>query len=196
MAKHTITAADIMPTAEYTPKRWEYRRELAAIRKLRRAQVGPFVSLSFESFETMWHQIQEMLYIEKGGETQLAEELEAYEPLVPKGHELVATMMIEIDDERVRTRTLGLLGGIEATLELSFAGETVKSVPEEDIERTRESGKTSSVHFLHFPFTPTQIKAFTAPGIEVVLAVKHKEYRHMTVLSEEMRLTLAADLEG
>ena len=196
MGKHTITAADILPNDQYTPKRWDYRRELTAIRKIRRAQVGPFVSLSFECFETMWHQIQEMLYIEKGGDAQLKDELEAYEPMIPKGHELTATMMIEIDDERVRSRTLGLLGGIEDTLELSFNGETVTSKPEDDIERTRESGKTSSVHFLHFPFTSAQIKAFKVPGTEVVLAVKHKEYRHMTVLSEEMRQTLAGDLEG
>jgi len=97
-ARHEITMADIMPVAEYAKIRMGRRKELAARKKNRRVDVGPHVTFYFENFDTMWSQVHEMLYIEKGGEEQAKDEIEAYNPLIPKGRELVATFMVEVDD--------------------------------------------------------------------------------------------------
>src|SRR3546814_10622155 len=104
--------------------------------------VGPFCTFYFENYATMWWQIHEMLYIEKGGEEQIADELAAYAPLIPKGAELVATFMIEVDDAKRRPAVLTQLGGIDEKIVLEFAGHRVAAVPEDDAERTREEGKT------------------------------------------------------
>ena len=149
----------------------------------------------FESFETMLHQVHEMLYVEKGGAEQLAGEIAAYDPLVPKGANLSATFMIEIEDPNRRLAVLQTLGGIENTVTLSFAGETVKAVAHDDAERTTPDGKTSSVHFFSFPFTAGQIEKFRQPGTEVVLAVRHANYAHMAILSEATRADLARDFD-
>ena len=194
MTAPALGPEDILSLFEYGAHRAEHRRRLAALRQRRRVLVGPFVALSFECRDTIWHQIQEMLFIEKGGTEQVAEELAAYNPLVPNGSELVATLMIEIDDAARRERSLSELGGIEHAVSLRFAGTSAAAVPEDDVERTRADGKTSAVHFLHFPLTKAQSDAFRTPGCEVVLAIAHPAYRHMAVLSEEQRQTLAADL--
>ncbi len=188
-----ITPADIMPMAEYGQVRRDHRKKLVEVKKKRRVHVGPHISLYFENYDTMWAQVHEMLFIERGGAEQVEGELSAYNPLIPQGDELVATMMIEIDDERPRRRILATLGHIEETFELRFAGQTVKGVPEDDIDRTTAEGKTSSVHFLHFSFTPEQKKAFAAPGTEVMVAITHQNYRHMALLSEGSRAALASD---
>ena len=103
---HELTAADILPWAEYAKDRMEHRRRVSAMKRNRRIEVGPHVTFYFENFDTMWLQVQEMLHIEKGGAEQLKDELEAYNPLIPKGHELVATFMIEIADPVRRKRVL------------------------------------------------------------------------------------------
>ena len=113
--RHELTAADILPWAEYAKDRAEHRRRITAIKRHRRIEVGPYVTFYFESFDTMWLQVQEMLHIEKGGAAQLVDELAAYNPLIPKGRELVATFMIEIDDPLRRARVLAQLGGVEET---------------------------------------------------------------------------------
>lgn len=188
-----VTRADILPMAEYGPRRAELRRELTQLRARRRVEVGPFVTFSFECYRTIWHQIHEMLFIEKGGEAQIDGELDAYNPLIPNGRELVATMMIEIEDPVRRATMLGRLGHIEDTIAFRIGGQTAPAVPEADEERTTPDGKTSSVHFLHFPFKPAQVAAFKAPNAEVVLAIGHPEYRHMAALPESVRAALAED---
>ncbi len=193
MAKHEILAADIMPAAEYAKQRTELRRKIGATKRNRRLEVGPYATFYFESYDTMWLQIQEMLHIEKGGEAQLPDELAAYNPLVPNGHELVATFMIEIDDPDRRQRVLARLGGIEETAFLRVAGETIKAVAEADQDRTTAEGKASSVQFVHFPFTPAQIAAFSKPQSEVVLGFSHPNYGHMAVMPEPVRAELARD---
>ncbi len=193
LAARQITAADIMPMAEYGQVRRDHRKKLVEVKKKRRVHVGPHISLYFENYDTMWAQVHEMLFIERGGAEQVEGELSAYNPLIPQGDELVATMMIEIDDERPRRRILATLGHVEDTFELRFAGQTVKGVPEDDIDRTTAEGKTSSVHFLHFSFTPEQKKAFATPGTEVMVAITHHNYRHMALLSEDSRAALSSD---
>jgi hypothetical protein len=193
--KRRITRDDILPNSAYGKVRKERRQAVIAQKRQRRAEVGPVATVHFESYDTMLLQVQEMLYIEKGGEAQVEDELHAYNPLVPDGGELVATVMFEIDEEARRKAFLAKVGGIEHTMFLRFAGETVKGVPEADQERTDESGKASSVHFIHFPFTPPQVARFRQPGTEVVLGFSHPEYAHMTALPEATRAALAGDFD-
>jgi Protein of unknown function (DUF3501) len=178
---------------EYAKVRDERRRRMTELKKNRRVHVGPDVTLYFENFETMLHQVHEMLAVEKGGEAQIEDELRAYNPLIPNGRELVATMMIEIDDPRRRDRVLRELGGIENAIMLMVAGETITAVPERDVERTTKDGKTSSVHFLKFPFSDAQVAAFRQDGARVVLAICHPDYDHMAALPEVVRTSLAQD---
>jgi hypothetical protein len=188
-----ITEADILPLAEYGRVRADRRRAITALKRNRRLAVGPFATFHFECFDTMLHQVQEMLYIEKGGAAQLPDELAAYNPLIPQGRELVATLMLEIEDPGRRTRILATLGGIEHTAFIRVGGETVKSVAEDDQERTREDGKASSVHFLHFPFTQAAVSAFRAPGAEVTVGFSHPAYSHLAIMPAAMREVLAGD---
>jgi len=193
--KHEITRADIMPVTEYAKIRAVRRKEIVEKKQRRRVAVGPYATVHFENFESMWLQVQEMLYIEKGGEAQLAGELEAYNPLIPKGEELVATVMFEIDDPERRKTILGKLGGIEETAFLRVGGETIQGQPEEDLDRTSAEGKASSVQFIHFPFTPAQKDLFRRPGTELVLGFAHPDYAHMALLPEASRAALAEDFD-
>jgi hypothetical protein len=189
----TLTRDDIMQLADYIPVRLEKRRALVALKRNRQLHIGPHVTVSFECWDSMWYQVQEMLYIEKGGDAQLADELAAYGPMVPNGAELVATLMFEIDEPARRAKILGSLGGVEETIALTFAGETVKAVSEQDIDRTTADGKTSAVHFLHFPFTEAQIAAFRAPRTQAIFTIGHPLYQHMAVLPDTVRETIAGD---
>jgi hypothetical protein len=191
--KRQITRADIVPMAEYGRERAALRQNVVAIKRRRRVEVGPVATFYFESYQTMWHQVHEMLFIEKGGDAQIDDELRAYNPLIPQGDELVATVMFEIDDPVRRAATLLKLGGIEHRVFVTVGGETVRGVSEADVERTKSDGKTSSVHFVRFRFTPAQIATFRSPGAQVVLGFDHPEYGHMAALSEATRTALAED---
>jgi hypothetical protein len=195
-AMRKITEADVLPLAEYTKMRAERRRAVTQMKKNRRVEVGPFATFYFESYDTMLHQVQEMLYIEKGGAEQIPDELAAYNPLIPNGHELTATVMLEIDEPVRRARVLSTLGGIEHTMFLRLGGETIKGVAEEDQERTNEEGKASSVHFVHFAFTPAQAAAFRQDGAEVTVGFSHANYGHLAILPETMRAALAQDFDA
>jgi len=194
-AKRQISRADLLPVERYAAERDQHRARVRELKKNRRLEVGPFATFYFESYDTMWLQVQEMLYIEKGGEAQVADELAAYNPLVPKGRELVATLMFEIEDPARRDRLLARLGGVELSASLSFEGETVRARPEDDVERSTAEGRASSVHFLHFPFDDAQAAKFRVPGTRVVLGVGHQNYAHMAVLPEAVRLALCEDLD-
>jgi hypothetical protein len=193
--RRSITRADLMPLDEYTAIRKERRAEIVARKRDRRMEVGPVATFHFENFETMWLQIQEMLYIEKGGAAQIEDELSAYGPMIPNGRELVATVLFEIDEPVRRKAFLSRLGGVEDTAFIRVGGETVKGVPEADIDRTRADGKASSVQFLHFPFTDAQVAAFVKPGTEVVIGFSHPAYGHMTIMPESARAALAEDFD-
>ena len=193
--KHAITAADLLPLAEYAKIRREERRRILELKRRRRVEVGPFATFYFECFATMRQQIHEMLFIEKGGLAQVPGELAAYNPLVPNGHELVATLMIEIDEPARRQEMLARLGGIEETATLRIAGRVVKAAAEKDLDRITAEGKASSVQFVHFPMTKAEIAAFKTPGSEIVLALDHSAYAHMVLLPEPVRAELASDLD-
>ncbi len=193
-AERRITAADIAPIQVFAAERKARRAALLPAKRLRRIALGPWCTVYFESFETMLFQVQEMLLIEKGGDEQLADELAAYNPMIPQGAELTATAMFEIDDPARRARVLAELGGVEDHFFLEVDGSRAAAVQEGDIERTREDGKTSSVHFLHFPLTAAQRAAFRAPDARILVGCDHPRYAHLAALSDETRAELARDL--
>ncbi|MEQ8345493.1 MAG: DUF3501 family protein [Sneathiellaceae bacterium] len=193
--KHEITRADILSPEAFEKVRKERRSDLIAKKRLRRIEVGPYAMFYFENYDTMWWQIHEMLRIEKGGEEQIADELQAYSPLVPNGRELVATMMLEIDDSVRRDRVLRELGGVERAISIRIGETAVQAVPEEDVERTKADGKTSSVHFMRFPFDEAAVAAFRKGGAPVLLAIDHAHYGHIAVIAPAVREALAADFD-
>jgi len=188
-----ITRADILPLEAFAKIRKEKRQALVGIKKNRRVEVGPVATFYFENYDTMWWQIHEMLFIEKGGEDQIPDELSAYNPLIPKGRELIATIMFEIDEPVRRANFLARLGGVEETIFLKFAGETVAGKPEEDVDRTSAEGKASSVQFVHFPFTDAQVAKFATKGTQVIIGFRHPQYAHMAIMPENVREALATD---
>ncbi len=194
-ASRALTLADIVPPMEYARDRKAWKQKIAAIKRDRRVEVGPYVTFYFESRDTMWLQVQEMIYIEKGGMAQAPDELAAYNPLIPNGSELTATFMIEIDDPIRRAAVLATLGGIEESAFLRIGGETIRGVAEADQDRTREDGKASSVQFVHFPFTRSQIEAFRANAQEAVLGFSHPRYGHMAAIGAATRGALGTDFD-
>ncbi|HEU0160795.1 MAG TPA: DUF3501 family protein [Rhizomicrobium sp.] len=192
-AQRKITAADILPIADYDRRRKALKAGMIPVKKLRRVEVGPFATFYFENYATMWLQVQEMLRIEKGGEEQIAGELAAYNPLIPQGSELIATLMLEIEDGNRRHTTLLTLGGIEETVFLEIGGDTIRATPTEYDDRTTPDGKTSSVHWLRFSLTPDQIARFRDGPDKVVLGVGHRNYGHMAVLGADTRAALSKD---
>ncbi len=194
--RRALTRDDIMDMADYATVRKERRAAVTALKRNRRLAVGPFATFHFECFETMWMQVHEMLYIERGGEEQIAGELEAYNPLVPRGDALIATMMLEIDDPARRERELYRLAGIEDTIKLEVGGAAVSAQPiEDEVARTTEDGKTSSIHFLRFPFAQADAEQFRAAGTRVLLGIEHPAYGHLAVMPEKTRAALAEDLD-
>ena len=191
--KREIQKSDIMPLDAYIKDRKEFRKNIVNFKKNRRVALGPYATFYFESYETMLAQVQEMLYIEKGGDEQLHDELIAYNPLIPNGKELTATLMFEIDNPISRAAFLAKVGGIEEMVFMKIDGETVKAVPEEDVDRTSAEGKASSVQFIHFNFTDEQIQKFKSSDVNIELGMDHKEYSHTTKLSKENIAALSED---
>ena len=197
--KTQLTAADIMDMNEYAAKRKDIRQKMIAMKKNRRQAVGPAVMLYFENFETMQYQVQEMVLSEKGGEEQLNDELTAYAPLVPNGNELTATMMLEYTDADVRARELAKLGRIEEYVSISIENsdgiEKIQATWETDVERTAPDGKTSSIHFLHFPFSDEQIKKYKNSDASIVVAINHPNYGHMAIMPIDTKNALGQDFK-
>ena len=191
--KKEIQKEDIMPLDVYTKNRKELRKNIVNYKKDRRVSLGPYATFYFESYETMLAQVQEMLYIEKGGDEQLKDELIAYNPLIPNGKELTATLMFEIDNPVSRSAFLSKVGGIEEKVFIKINGESIKAIPEEDVDRTSAEGKASSVQFIHFKFNEEQIQKFKSDGVEVEIGIDHKEYSHTTKLSASNLSSLSAD---
>ena len=138
-------------------------------------------------------QIQEMLHIEKGGDEQLKDELAAYNPLIPKGKELVATLMFEIDNPLSRAEFLNKVGGIEEKVFFKIGEEKIKSTPEQDVDRTSAEGKASSVQFIHFEFTDEQVKKFKDGSSEIMIGIDHEMYAHTVKLTENNVKALSQD---
>ena len=191
--KRLIEKEDLIPANIYSESRKQIRKDLVEFKKNRRIALGPYATFYFESFETMVAQVQEMLHIEKGGDEQLKDELIAYNPLVPNGTELIATLMFEIDNPISRGAFLGKVGGIEEKIFMKIDKEEVKAVPEADVDRTSAEGKASSVQFIHFKFSDDQINKFKKGNISIKLGIDHREYSHTTKLTEDNIKSLSAD---
>jgi hypothetical protein len=191
--KREIQKEDIMALDIYTKKRKELRKTIVEYKKDRRIPLGPYATFYFESYETMLAQVQEMLYIEKGGNEQLKDELIAYNPLVPNGKELTATLMFEIDNPISRSAFLGKVGGIEENVFMKIDEDRVKAVPEEDVDRTSAGGKASSVQFIHFKLNDKQIEKFKSNSSKIELGIDHREYSHSTNLSNLTIKSLSED---
>ena len=189
-----ITRADIIDMTLYGQERAARRKAILPGKKLRRVEVGPHATFYFECYATMLSQVHEMLYIERGGEAQIADELSAYNPLIPQKGELVATVMFEIEDEGERARVLRQLTNIEETAFLDVGGDKVKASFESDVDRTAADGKTSSVHFLRFGLNPAQVARFNDPAVPVMLGFTHTNYGHLAVVPLATREQLACDL--
>jgi hypothetical protein len=189
-----ITRADIIDMTRYGKERTERRKAIIPVKKLRRVEVGPHATFYFECYDTMWQQVHEMLYIERGGEAQIEDELSAYNPLIPQKGELVATLMFEIEDEGQRGRVLRQLTNIEEKAYLDVGGEKIKASFETDVDRTAADGKTSSVHFLRFGLNKTQIARFQDPSVQVMLGFTHSNYGHLALVQPATRQELAKDL--
>ena len=190
-----IESSDLLEYSTYAKERRSIRKEVVQMKKNRRVELGPHSTFYFENFFTMKAQIQEMLYIEKGGDEQLKDELEAYNPLVPQGSELVATFMFEIDNPNTRKKVLSSLGNVENKLFISINGTKLYAIPEEDVDRTDNSGKTSSVHFIHFKFSDKQVEEFKNSSSKIEIGTDHDNYLHSTVLSKEVKEALAKDFK-
>ena len=188
-----IKKEDLIPADIYAKNRKQIRKDLVEFKKNRRIALGPYATFYFESFETMVAQVQEMLHIEKGGDEQLKDELIAYNPLVPNGKELTATLTFEIDNPLSRGAFLGKVGGIEKKIFMKIDNETVKAVPENDVDRTSAEGKASSVQFIHFKLNDYQIIKFKSSTASIELGIDHKEYAHTTKLTEDNIKSLSAD---
>ncbi len=190
--RYTITADDIMPLEQYELIRADKKQEAILRKQLTRVNVGPYATGLFESWDSMWLQIQEMLRIEKGGAEQLVDEIAAYDPMVPKGSELTMTLFFEIPDPVRRDLFLRSIGGVEDHIALHVGAEVIRARPEGDLERTRASdGKTSAVHFLHFDFSPAAVAAWNNDQLKAMLVIDHPNYGHAALIGAEARAFLA-----
>lgn len=194
--KREILPSDIMDMAAYADERTARRAHISGVKRDRRIAVGPFATFYFESYDTMWMQIHEMLFVERGGEEQISGELNAYNPLIPNGKNLVATLMFEIADDTARARELARLGGIEKAIRIELGDNAIAAQPIADgVERTTDEGKTSAVHFLQFDFSPAKIEIFLDNAVRTVISINHSNYGHMAVIPEAARRALGADFD-
>ena len=191
--KRQIEKEDLLPADVYSESRKKIRKNLVEFKVNRRIALGPYATFYFESFETMVAQVQEMLHIEKGGDEQLKDELVAYNPLVPNGKELTATLMFEIDNPISRGAFLSKVGGIEEKIFMKIDNEIINASPEKDVDRTSADGKASSVQFIHFKLNDNQIVKFKLGSLNIELGIDHNEYAHTTKLTEDNIKSLSAD---
>jgi hypothetical protein len=191
-----LAPTDLMPLEQYARERPAIRARMIAYRRTRRLALGAHCTLSFEDRETIRYQVQEMLRAEKVFEAEgIAEELAAYNPLIPDGSNLKATMLIEYDDATERALRLRELRGLERQCWLQVAGcERVIAIADEDLPRENDE-KTSAVHFLRFEFAPEMLVTLRA-GAALSAGTDHPAYTHaVEPLAVALRDTLVADLQ-
>jgi len=189
-----LTQDDLMTLEDYSKARDDFRRSAMDHRRVRQVQIGPNCTLAFEDSETIKYQVQEMLYIERifteGG---IKDELDAYNPLIPSGTNLIATMTLEYGDPELRKVKLEQLKNIEDTVFLRIQGhQRIYAVADEDLVRTNEA-KTSAVHFLRFELKPGEIVDFKDPNNKVYLGIGHDLYPYEVQLQEQARKELVKD---
>ena len=191
-----IERNSLLTLEAYAKERPSFRARAVAHKRARTVHVGEHVTLLFEDELTMRYQVQEMLHAEKMfEEAGIQDELDAYNPLIPDGSNLKATMLIEYEDEHARRDALARLKGVEDRVWLRVADlPAVHAIADEDLER-ENADKTSSVHFLRFELTPPMINAFSRGG-PVTIGVDHPAYQADATLPEATRAALAQDFTG
>jgi hypothetical protein len=185
----------LMTLEAYAKTRKDFRAQVIAHKKNRTVHLGEHVTLVFEDELTIRYQVQEMLRVEKIFEEQgIQDELDAYNPLIPDGRNLKATMLIEYEDEKERRAALAKLKGIEDRTWIRVEGSLrVFAIADEDLER-ENAEKTSSVHFLRFELTREMAEAFKY-GVGLAIGVDHPEYSaSFDPVPPEIRAALAKDL--
>jgi hypothetical protein len=189
-----LTHADLWKLEDYARERSAFRAKVIAHKKTRTVHLGPHLTLIFEDRMTIQYQVQEMLRIERIFEAAaIDEELDAYNPLIPDGANLKATLLIEYDDVEMRKRELEKLRGIEDDIALAVGDERVLAIADEDLDRSNET-KTSAVHFLRFELAPAMIADLRA-GAPFVLSVDHPHYSAKAVVDGAIRSALIVDLD-
>jgi len=190
-----LTPADLLCLEAYHKERARLRAEVLAHKRNRQVAIGPNVTLYFEDRLTMRYQVQEMLRVERIFESEaIAEELQAYNPLIPDGMNWKATMMLEYPDVDERRAALAQLGGIEHVVYVEIAAlGRVCAHADEDMART-EADKTAAVHFLRFELDAAMCIALKG-GAPLKLGVDHARYRHEVEASAAVRASLIADLD-
>lgn len=186
---------DLYSLEQYSHQRAQFRPQVLAHKKLRTVQVGPNATFLFEDRLTVQYQVQEMLRIERIFEAEgIADELGAYNPLIPDGSNWKATLLIEYPDPEVRKSALSRLKGVEDRCWVRVAGhDPVFAIADEDLERENEE-KTSAVHFLRFELTPAMLVDATT-GAALGVGIDHENYRHaVEPVPESVRIALVADL--
>lgn len=190
-----LQRSDLFSLEQYAEHRSEMRKKVIAHKKNRRIAIGDHVQLLFEDRLLMQYQIQEMLRIEKIFEpAEIQEELDAYNPLIPDGQNLKATMMVEYSDPEERKEALKRLRGLEQSIWIQI-GELDKIFPiaNEDLERTTDE-KTSAVHFLRFELSQDMIAALKGKA-SLKAGTDHEAYNHDVIVSDQVRESLTNDLE-
>ena len=193
---NVLTRADLLSLEDYQERRLSMRQELMTHKSIRYIGLGDHVGLYFEDRRTVQYQIQEMLRIERiFDRTGIEEELNAYNPLIPTGRNLKATMMIEYPDEVERRKALVKLKGIEDCVYISVGdGERAQLFVDEDMDRTNDD-KTAAVHFLRFEFSDSQLNSIKT-GSGFVVGIKHPEYQaELRLSSGDTFDSLVADFE-
>lgn len=192
-----LTRADLYTLEKYAEIRNEFRARVMAHKKSRRLPLGLNATLYFEDRLTIHYQVQEMLRIEKIFErADIEEELAAYNPLIPDGHNWKVTFMLEYDDRAERGEMLTRLVGIEDCVWMRVgAGAIIVPVCDEDMERETET-RTSSVHFMRFELSPEDITA-VGQGAEISAGISHQEYNfQISPIPAAIRQSLGADIDG
>ena len=192
-AMNKLQRHDLLTLEAYAAQRSEFRARVMAHKKDRKVHLGNHLTFVFEDRLTVQYQVQEMLRIEKIFEASgINEELEAYNPLIPDGKNLKATLFVEYEDVEERKRELARLTGIEHEIALTVTGHApVKAIADEDMDRSTEE-KTAAVHFLRFELDDAMIEAWKA-GAAVTLASTHAGMRETVTFSATLRNALAAD---
>ena len=185
---------DLLSLEEYDSKRDSIKKELISHKKNRTINIGDNIVLIFEDFMTIRYQVQEMLRIEKiFNKKEIQEEIDAYNPLIPDGTNLKATMLIMFPDVEVRRKMLFKLHDIENKIWLSCGDKKIIAYADEDLDRSTDE-KTSAVHFLRFQLEQDDIADFISSS-EVRIGVDHPEYNKEIVLDEIAKENLQGDLE-
>ena len=190
---NTIEKSDILSRDEYKSQRKSLREKMVLRKKLRRVDIGPYVTMYFENKDTIIHQINEMVYIENGGEEQINDEILAYKSLVPDGQELIATVMIEIDSPIKRSEFLAKMGGFEEQISIQIGDQVIQGRAELDGDRTTADGKASSVQFVHFEFDKKEFEIIKSHMENVAISINHENYKHSSVLNIDTVKELVKD---